>query len=90
MTDKITFFSREYNEEHWKAYAASFAETDTHIAHIPQDIVNAVVGLLGSEAGVKWLTDTPLTQLNGMKAADILQMPSGEKALKAFIMRLPC
>ena len=90
MSDMILFFFDGYNEEHWNSYANCFSETDVHIAGIPQDIVNVVVGLFGNEAGAKWLMDTPLTQFNEMRAIDVLQTPKGEMAFKAFIMRLPC
>lgn len=90
MSDTIFFFSDEYNEEQWRAYANSFAPADVHITGVSQDIVNAVVGLLGNEAGEKWLTETQLTQFDSKKATDILRTPMGARALKAFIMRFPC
>ena len=82
----IEFFADEYKEENWTAYANNFDEVNIHIEGIQQDIVNAVVGLLGDDTGYNWL-HAPL--INGKNALDLLKTKKGEQALKAFIMRLP-
>ena len=55
---------------------------------IPQDIVDAVVHVLGRN-GVEWLQRPLTSQFDGKTAKEVLQMRNGEKALKALIMRLP-
>lgn len=89
MNDMIAFFAAEYNEENWKAFADCAAEADVRIEGIEQDIVNTVIGVLGREAGHNWL-HTPLTQFDRKTAIELAQTAAGKKALKAFIMRLPC
>lgn len=84
----VDFFSNEYNEEQWNQYIKCFNESNIHIEGVPQDIVNAVVTILGDEVGCKWL-HTPLHKFNGQNALDLLKTSKGERALKAFIMRLP-
>lgn len=84
----VDFFSNEYNEELWMNFMKCFDETYIHIEGVPQDIVNAVVSILGDEVGCNWL-HTPFHKFNGQNALDLLKTPKGEKALKAFIMRLP-
>lgn len=86
--DMIEFFADVYKEENWTAYAKYFDNVNIYIDGIPQDIVNAVVGLLGDDTGYNWL-HTPLHQFNGKNALDLLKTKKGERALKAFIMRLP-
>ena len=56
---------------------------------IPQDIVDAVVHVLGRN-GVEWLQRPLTNQFDGKNAKEVLQMRNDEKALKALIMRLPC
>lgn len=84
----LEFFADEYNEENWIRYANCFNELNIHIEGIPQDIVNAVLTVLGNKTGYDWL-HTPLRQFNGKNAFDLLKTEKGERALKAFIMRLP-
>lgn len=86
--DMIDILSNEYNEDNWIEYARCFEESDIHIKGIPQDIINAVVTILGDEVGYNWLR-SPFHKLGGKNAIELLKTPKGEKALKAFIMRLP-
>lgn len=86
--DMLDFFADEYKEDDWNDYANCFDELNIHIEGVPQDIVNAVLTVLGAE-GYDWLHRS-LNQFNGKSALDLLKTPKGEKALKAFIMRLPC
>lgn len=88
MMDMLEFFADEYKENNWNDYANCFDELDIQIEGVPQDIVNAVLTVLGAE-GYDWL-HRPLNQFNGKSALDLLKTHKGEKALKAFIMRLPC
>lgn len=87
--DMIEFFSNEYKEEDWNIYVGCFDELNIHIEEIPQDIVNAVLTVLGEETGYNWLCNTQLNKFDGKTALELLKTPKGEKALKAFIMRLP-
>lgn len=84
----VDFFSREYNDEQWINYARCFEESNIHIEEIPQDIVNAVVTILGDDVGYNWL-HTSLHKFGGKNAVELLRTPKGERALKAYIMRLP-
>lgn len=84
----IDILSNEYSEENWIEYARCFEESDIYIKGIPQDIINAVVTILGDEVGYNWL-HSPFHKLGGKNAIELLKTPKGEKALKAFIMRLP-
>lgn len=86
--DMIEFFANEYKEEKWNKYAACFKELNISVEGVPQDVINAVLTVLGEESGYDWLY-IPLHQFNGRCAIDLLKIPNGEKALKAFIMRLP-
>lgn len=84
----VDFFSNEYNEEMWINYTRLFKEANINIKGIPQDIVNVVMTILGDDAGYKWL-HTPFEKFNGKNALELLETPKGERALKAFIIRLP-
>lgn len=86
--DYVELLANEYSEESWNIYSNCFVESDIQVEGVPQDIVNAVVTILGDEVGCKWL-HTPLHKFNGQNALDLLKTSKGERALKAFIMRLP-
>ena len=86
--DMLEFFAEEYKEEEWNKYSDCFDELNMHIEGVPQDIVDAVLTILGSDVGYNWLY-TPLHNFDGKSALDLLKTPKGERALKAFIMRLP-
>lgn len=86
--DYVELLANEYSEESWNAYSNCFVESDILVEGVPQDIVNAVVTILGDEVGCKWL-HTPLHKLKGQNALVLLKTSKGERALKAFIMRLP-
>jgi hypothetical protein len=86
--NKLDFFVNEYDERGWKEYANSFEYVNVSLDGIPQDIVNAVLTILGEDTGAKWL-NTPLKVFDGQTAIKILETERGEDALKAYIMRLP-
>lgn len=86
--DMLKFFANEYEEDKWDKYVSCFAELNIHIEGVPHDIVTAVLTILGNEAGYNWL-HMPLHKFNGRSALDLLKTSEGERALKAFIMRLP-
>lgn len=86
--DKIDFFADEYSKNAWQRFARCFKQVDIVIEGIPQDIVNAVCGILGINTAVNWLK-TPLNSLEGKTAVELVQYEKGCQALKALIMRLP-
>lgn len=86
--DELVFFANEYIEEDWKAYAKCFNNVNITIDGIPQDIVNAVLTVLGSATGLNWLK-SPLSAFNGQTVSELVLTENGEKAIKAYIMRLP-
>lgn len=84
----IDFFANEYNEKTWNGYVKNFENLDIKIDDIPKDIVNVLCEILGYNTAYKWL-HSPLNKFEGMNASELLKIPKGEKALKAFIMRMP-
>lgn len=83
----IDFFFEEYNDDDWKDFVNCFNYADISIKGVPQDIINVIYSLIG-ENGEDWL-NTPLHKFDGKTALDLLLSEKGEKALKAFIMRMP-
>lgn len=86
--DMLEFFANEYKDEEWNKYIKCFDKLNISMEEVPQDIVDVVLTILGSDVGYNWL-HTPLRKFDGKKALDLLKTPKGEKALKAYIMRLP-
>ncbi len=86
--DMLEMFFSEYEEETWNRYASCFENVSTQIYGVPQEIVNAIFTILGDKVGYDWMY-TPLHKFNGKSAVELLKTEKGEKALKAFIMRLP-
>lgn len=84
----LEMFFDEYEAEAWNRYASCFEDVNTKIEGVPQEIVNAVCTILGEVAGKDWLYQ-PLHKFNGKSALELIKTEKGEKALKAFIMRLP-
>ena len=80
-------YVKEYKDANWKAFMKDVKPSGVKIKGIPQDIVDAVIHVLGL-GGAEWL-QRPLTNLFGGKTAkEVLEMRNGEKALKAVIMRM--
>ena len=86
--DMLEMFFNEYEEEKWNRYASCFEDANTQIDDVPQEILNAIFTILGDVDGCNWL-HTPIHKFNGKSAVELLKTEKGEKALKAFIMRLP-
>lgn len=86
--DNFDFFVKEYKNNNWNAYMKNVKPSGVKVKGIPQDIVDAVVHVLGRN-GVEWLQRPLTNQFDGKTAKEVLQMRNGEKALKALIMRLP-
>ncbi len=86
--DNFDFFVKEYKNNNWNAYMKNVKPSGVKVKGVPQDIVDAVVHVLGRN-GVEWLQRPLTNQFDGKTAKEVLQMRNGEKALKALIMRLP-
>lgn len=86
--NNLELLANEYSINAWENYAKCFDNVNVSVEGVPQDMVNAVITILGAEAGIKWL-DTPFSIFDGKTAMELLSIENGEKALKALIMRLP-
>ena len=86
--DNFDFFVKEYKNNNWNAYMKNVKPSGVKVKGIPQDIVDAVVHVLGRN-GIEWLQRPLTNQFDGKTAKEVLQMRNGEKALKTLIMRLP-
>lgn len=87
--DIFEFYVKEYRNDKWNFYMKNVKPSGVKVKGVPQDIVDAVVHVLG-RGGVAWLQKPLTNQFDGKTAKEVLQMRNGEKALKALIMRLPC
>ena len=87
--DSFEFYVKEYRNDKWYFYMKNVKPSGVKVKGVPQDIVDAVVHVLG-RGGVAWLQKPLMNQFDGKTAKEVLQMRNGEKALKALIMRLPC
>ena len=88
VTNLIDILVNEYDEKSWIEFVDCFGNYDVKVDGVPQNIINVIVGLLGEDAGIEWL-QKPLNQFNEKPVLDLLNDENGEKALKAFIMRMP-
>ena len=86
--DNFDFYVKQYKNNNWNAFMKNVKPSGVKVKGVPQDIVDAVVHVLGS-GGVEWLQRPLTNQFDGKTAKEVLQMRNGEKALKALIMRLP-
>lgn len=83
--DLKLYFLSIYNEKDWCNFASCFEEANIKFDGIPQDIINVLYGIIGSETDI-WLNrcifdnNTPI---------ELSKTDEGIKALKAFIMRMP-
>ncbi len=82
----IEFFAKTYNDKDWKKYSKCFPKYDIKVDGVSQDVVNPIMHLVGN---VEWL-NTPLKSLENKTAVELEKTEAGRKALRAFIMRLPC
>lgn len=87
--DNFDFYVKQYKNNNWNAYMKNVKPSGVKVKGVPQDIVDAVVHVLGRN-GMEWLQRPLTNQFDGKTAEEVLQMRNGEKALKALIMRLPC
>lgn len=91
--NKITIdsFANAYNEKMWNNFSMCFSvvtkKTDFMVG-IPDDILAALVGILGENAIEQWL-NSELKLLDDNKAIDLLKSEKGVKALKMFILSMP-
>lgn len=85
--DKIDIYAKEFNKSKWNSFVADCKSSKVRVKGIPQEIADAVSRALGEKNAVEWLRK-PLSAFDGKSAVEVLKMPNGEKALKAFVMRL--
>ena len=85
--DNFDFYVKEYKDANWKAFMKGVKPSGVKVKGIPQDIVDAVVHVLG-RGGAEWLQRPLTNQFGGKTAKEVLEMCDGEKALKAVIMRM--
>lgn len=85
--DNFDFYVKEYKDANWKAFMKGVKPSGVKVKGIPQDIVDAVVHVLG-RGGAEWLQRPLTNQFGGKTAKEVLEMRDGEKALKAVIMRM--
>lgn len=86
--DMINFYANEYDEHNWNEFVKCFKEIQVEIEGLPQDIINVVLNLLGKEMGYKWLVE-PFSKFDNKTSLELMKTSVGERALKAYIMRLP-
>lgn len=86
--DMLNLYAEEYDAHNWNEFVKCFNEIDVEIEGLPQDIVNVVLNLLGHEMGYKWLNE-PFHKFDDKTALELMEISAGERALKAYIMRLP-
>lgn len=79
------YFSSIYNEKDWHNFASCFEKTNIEFDGIPQDILNVLYGIIGSETNA-WLNRCIF---DGNTPIELSKTEEGLKALKAFIMRMP-
>ena len=85
--DSFEIYVKEYKDANWRAFMKGVKPSDVKVKGIPQDIVDAVVHVLG-HGGAEWLQRPLTNQFGGKTAKEVLEMRDGEKALKAVIMRM--
>ena len=78
---------KEFNKSSWEKLAKSCRKSKTKVKGIPQEIVDVVSFILGENEAEEWLRRL---KIDGKSAIELSKTQNGEKALKAFIMRLPC
>lgn len=82
----IEFFAKIYNDKDWKTYSECFQKYDIKVDGVSQDVVNPIMHLVED---VEWF-NTPIKSLENKTAVELEKTETGRKALRAFIMRLPC
>ena len=85
--DSFDIYIKEYKDAKWKSFMKGVKPSGVKVKGIPQDIVDAVVHVLG-RGGEEWLQRPLTNQFGGKTAKEVLEMRDGEKALKAVIMRM--
>ena len=86
--NEIDFYYKEYSDKKWESFKRYVKKSNIKIKGVPQDIVDATYHALG-EGTKEWL-QRPLSVFGGKTAMELLKSDKGSKALKSFIMRLPC
>ena len=84
--DNFDFYVKAYKDANWRAFMKDVKPSGVKVKGIPQDIVAAVVHVLG-RGGEECLRRPLTNQFDGKTAKEVLEMRDCEKALKAVIMR---
>lgn len=90
--EKETFFASIYNEQNWGGFAHCFEDIDIPLEFgklIPDDVIRALIRILGEDNAREWI-EIKLKSVDFKTAIELSKTEQGLKALKAFVMRLPC
>lgn len=91
MAKEINELAKTYNDEMWNRFANCFKTIEVHddiLRKVPQDIVNAIVGLLGYEQAKKWVLEG-IPDLDNYSVIDLIANGKGVKAVKMFVLSMP-
>lgn len=88
--DIIKFYANEYNDSNWRDFSKCFSSSNLtdNFNGIPNDIINALAGLLGEDECKVWVRKK-LDGMGSFSAVELSKTEEGLKALKSFIMRMP-
>lgn len=87
----VTRFAAAFNEETWSNFSKCFPRINSKsntLASLPEDVVSALIGLIGEEQVKEWI-NFELEDLDNMKAIELVKSEEGLKALKTFILSMP-
>jgi len=90
--EQIKFYADTFNEEHWKKYSSGFEniEIPNKLKNLlPDDVLHPLIYLLGDDVAYVWI-NKKLHAIDNRTAIELSKTDTGLKALKAFIMRMPC
>ncbi len=87
----IDLLANAYNEKLWSNFEQCFPrikQKTSVMMGIPDDILAALVAILGENSIEQWL-NTELKLLDNNKAIDLMKSEKDIKALKMFILSMP-
>lgn len=89
ITENILALANAYDEKLWKRFSGNFPDSDTDIEGLPKDIANVLCVLIGKEETKEWI-EFDLELLDGNSVLELLTTTTGMKAVKMFVLTLPC
>ena len=89
ITKNIIELANAYNEKLWKQFSGLFPNSNTEIEGLPKDITNVLCVLIGTEETKKWIK-FDLELLDGNSISELVTTDIGTKAVKMFVLTLPC